>query len=70
MSELLHRMILLQQFYVHRTPTGLIFPLARDEALSLKALGWQGIELATVGDEEFINERYDWLKYVEGRQGC
>ena len=70
MSELLHRMILLQQFYIHRTPTGLIFPLTRDEALSLKALGWQGIELATVGDEEFISEQHDWLKYVDEQQGC
>ena len=67
MSELLHRMILLQQFYIHRTPSGLIFPLTRDEALSLKALGWQGIELATVGDEEFISEQYDWIKYVDDR---
>jgi len=70
MSELLHKMILLQQFYVHRTPTGLIFPLRKEDALSLKALGWQGIELATVGDEEFISEQYDWLKYVDEQQGC
>ncbi|MEN6293880.1 MAG: hypothetical protein ABFD07_17920 [Methanobacterium sp.] len=70
MSELLHNSILHGSLYIHKLPSGLEFLLSREDALSCMALGRVGIRVATVGDECFIQERMNWIEYIDDRTGC
>ena len=70
MSDLLHSSIILGNLYIHKLPSGLEFLLSREDALSCMALGWSGIRVATVGDECFIQERMNWIEYLDEGQGC
>ena len=70
MSELLHDSIICGRLYIHRLPSGSEFLLSRDDALSCMALGWSGIRVATTGDEFFIQEKMNWIEYIDEGQGC
>ena len=70
MSALLRKSILLGQLYIHTLPSGTEFLLSRDDALSCMALGWSGIRVATPGDEFFIQEKMNWIEYLDEGQGC
>jgi len=70
MSELLHTSIVLGQLYIHKLPSGVELLLSRDDALSCMSLGWAGIRVATLGDEFFIQEKMNWIEYLDEGQGC
>ncbi len=65
MSELLHNSIISGQLYIHKLPSGIEFLLSRCDALSYLAIGWSGIRVATAGDEYFIQEKMNWIEYVD-----
>ncbi len=70
MSKLLHTSIILGRLYIQKLPSGAEFILNREDALSYMALGWSGIRVATVGDEYFIQEKMNWIEYLDEGQGC
>jgi hypothetical protein len=70
MSELLHTSIITGQLYIHKLPSGMEFLLSREDALSRMELGWDGIRVATLGDEFFIQEKMNWIEYLDNGQGC
>jgi len=69
-SELLHTSIVLGQLNIHKLPSGVELLLSRDDALSCMSLGWAGIRVATLGDEFFIQEKMNWIEYLDEGQGC
>lgn len=70
MSKRLHNSIILGQLYIQQLPSGAEFLLSREDALSCMALGWGGIRVATLGDEFFIEEKMNWIEYMDEGQGC
>lgn len=70
MSELLHTSIITGQLYIHRLPSGVELLLNREDALDRLERGWSGIRVATLGDEFFIQEKMNWIEYLDNGQGC
>lgn len=68
MSELLHSRLISGELYIHRLPCGMELLLDKRDAIDRINLGWAGIRLATIGDECFIQEKMNWIEYIDNRQ--